>query len=100
MPVAPFTPPTSEPVTARRAAATPFLNTAEAMDLCSSFGVAVASPDEQDIWNALFDTEIHLASNSPQAAAFLGSWRSAESACRGTGACIVPLWRHSEAPHS
>ena len=50
------------------------------MGLCSSFGVAVAGPDEQGIWNALFDTEAHLASNSPQAAAFLGAWRSADSA--------------------
>ena len=50
------------------------------MDLCSSFGVAVAGPDEQGIWNALFDTEAHLASNSPQVAAFLGAWRSADSA--------------------
>ena len=50
------------------------------MGLCSSFGVAVAGPDEQGIWNALFDTEAHLASNSPQVAAFLGAWRSADSA--------------------
>ena len=50
------------------------------MDLCGAFGVTVAGTDEQDIWNALFDTEAHLASNSPQVAAFMSSWRSAESA--------------------
>ena len=77
---APLQPPTLEPAITRRAAVTPFLNSADAMDLCSSFGVAVAGPDEQDIWNALFDTEAHLASNSPQAAAFLGAWRSVDSA--------------------
>ena len=76
----PLQPPTTEPAVTRRAAVTPFLNSAEAMDLCGAFGVSVAGPDEQDVWNALFDTEAHLASNSPQAAAFLGAWRSAESA--------------------
>ena len=49
------------------------------MDLCSAFGVGVAGPDEHDIWNALFDTEAHLTSNSPQATAFLGAWRGADA---------------------
>ena len=72
-------PPALEPAITRRAAVTPFLNSAEAMDLCSAFGVVVAAPDEQVIWNALFDTEAHLASNSSQATAFLGAWRGADA---------------------
>ena len=51
---APLYPPTLESAITRRAAVTPFLNSAEAMDLCGSFGVAVAGSDEQDIWNPLF----------------------------------------------
>ena len=75
----PLHPPTLEPAIIRRAAVTPFLNSSEAMDLCSAFGVIVSGPDEHDIWNALFDTESHLASNSPQATAFLGAWRGADA---------------------
>ena len=61
----------------------------------------MAGPDEHGIWNALFGTEAHLASNSPQATAFLSAWRSADASLPRQGRMYRALMAAQRgAPHS